>query len=128
MEISKTKVYGILDKLSILLLCVLMVDVCILAHLKLFDVAFFGNRMALLILLTIVSIPQILMNFKNIIKNKFVIMILAFGVWIAFSAVLGLINKNNMGILTTDVKGFFYFVFIPVKFFVPIHLPSYELP
>lgn len=114
MEISKAKVYGILDKLSMILLCVLMVDVCILAHLKLFDVAFFGNRMALLIALTIVSIPQIIMNFKTIIKNKFVIMILTFSAWILFSAILGLVNKNNIEILTTDIKGFFYFVFIPV--------------
>lgn len=114
MEISKAKVYGFLDKLSMILLCVLMVDVSILAHLKLFDVAFFGNRMALLIMLIIVSIPQIIMNFKNVIKNKFVVMILAFGVWILFSAVLGIVNKNNMNILLTDVKGFFYFVFIPV--------------
>ncbi len=114
MVISKTKVYEVLDKLSMVLLCVLMVDVCILAHLKLFDVAFFGNRMALLLALIIVSIPKMIMNFKNIIKNKFVLMILAFGVWIVFSTILGLVNNNSIKILTIDVKGFFYFVFIPV--------------
>lgn len=109
MELAERKIYRVLDKLSMILLCIYMADACVFGGGRMIEIGPIGFRMALLFALLVLSIPQLIVNFKSIIKNRFIIMLLIFGVWLIFSTIIGIVNNNNFNILISDIKGYCYF-------------------
>lgn len=109
MKLAERKIYRVFDKLSMILLCVYMADACIFGGGRMVEIGPIGFRMALLFVLLLLSIPQLIVNFKSIVKNRFILMLLVFGGWLLFSTIVGVVNNNNTNILISDIKGYCYF-------------------
>lgn len=101
-------------RIAFILLCILMCDCCMFSSANFVQIGILDHRIILIILLLLVSIPTLLLKFKDIIRNKYFISVILFAIWIVVAAVLGLINNNRLHLIVSDVKGFMYFVILPV--------------
>ena len=104
---------GKIEKLAFILLNILVVDLCVFGAGRLIEFGPLTFRMVLLIMLFVICIPLFLKNFKNLLKNNYIRIILAFGVLVVFSTIIGIYNNNRMNLIITDIKGFVYFAFLP---------------
>lgn len=77
-------------------------------------IAFFTPRMLLGILCVLFSIPVFLRDWRKLWKNPVLLLFAMFLVWLAISAVRGVLAGNNREVLMSDLKGFAYLVFVPV--------------
>lgn len=111
---DKNRIYMLCDKIAMVLMCILVADLCVFGAGKVIAVGPISFRIAVLCALGVFSLPAMLRNFKNLIRNPVVWMVVGFMVWICVSFVLGLRNGNRFHLIMTDVKGFMYFVFLPV--------------
>lgn len=105
---------SILDKVSFVLLCVLMADCCITGAGRLVEIGAWGGRMILFFLLGLSTLPTILSKWKVFLKNRFVQLLILFWGILAIQAVRGVLVGNHRGILVTDVKGYIYFAMVPI--------------
>ncbi len=55
----------------------------------------------------------LLRNLKNVLKNPYLWMLAAFGGWVAFSAVHGIVKGNSPRMVIRDISGVIYFAFFP---------------
>lgn len=102
------------DKISLILLYVLMADVCVFGAGKLVSVGPLTFRMILLALTALVALPVMFKNLSYLIKNKYTWIIGGFCVWLVFSTALGIQNQNPTNLILTDIKGFLYFALFPI--------------
>lgn len=108
------KILGKCNKIAYVLLCILMCDCCMFSSTNFVEIGMLDHRMILIILLLLFSIPTLLSKFKNIVRNKYFITIILFAIWIVIATVIGLINHNRVSLIITDIKGFMYFIILPV--------------
>ena len=92
------------------LLLVLMADCAFFGAGRTLVIGGLGFRMLVLGLLMVCSVPVILRDFKKLITNKVLWILIAFAFWLVFQAVRGIMGGNSFGILLSDLKGFAYFV------------------
>ena len=92
------------------LLLVLMADCTFFGAGRTLIIGGLGFRMMVLGLLMVCSIPVILRDFKKLVTNKVLWILIAFAFWLVFQAARGIKNGNSFGILLSDLKGFAYFV------------------
>ena len=111
---DKTKIVRISDKIAMALLCVLMVDIGIFGAGKVVYVGPLSFRHTVLLLLAVTSVPLMLAKWRELAKNPFMWMIFVFFVWQAISAVVGFVNGHRISLIITDIKGFTFFVFLPI--------------
>ena len=111
---DKTKTVRISDKIAMALLCVLMVDIGIFGAGKVVYVGPLSFRHTVLLLLAVTSVPLMLAKWRELAKNPFMWMIFVFFVWQAISAVVGFVNGHRISLIITDIKGFTFFVFLPI--------------
>ena len=111
---DKTKIVRISDKIAMALLCVLMVDIGIFGAGKVVYVGPLSFRHTVLLLLAVTSVPLMLAKWRELAKNPFMWMIFVFFVWQAVSAVVGFVNGHRISLIITDIKGFTFFVFLPI--------------
>lgn len=95
------------------LLCLLMADCCLFGAGRVLSAGPLGFRMIVLALFMAVSCPAIVRNWKALLRNRAVILLLAFCGWLCVSTVLGVRNGHRMSLIVTDWKGFIYFATIP---------------
>lgn len=103
------KLCRICDKLTMILLCAIMVDCAVLGSGRVLSIGPLGLRMLLLGLLLVATVPLAIQQFSRLVRNPFLWALAGFAVWLLLEAVLGVINKNSMSMLTDDIKGFAYF-------------------
>lgn len=111
---DKAKILRISDKIAMALLCVLMVDIGIFGAGKVVFVGPLSFRHAVLLLLAVASVPVMLAKWKELAKNPFMWMVFVFFGWQAVSAVIGIVNGHRTSLIITDLKGFAFFVFLPI--------------
>lgn len=94
------------------LLLVLMADCTFFGAGRTLAIGGLGFRMMVLGVLMVCSVPVILRDFKKLIANKVLWILVAFAIWLVFQAARGIAGGNSFGILLSDLKGFAYFVAI----------------
>ena len=111
----KTKKYTIVCKqILFVLLCILMADCCIFGAGRIFTVGALGFRMILVGVICIIGLPICFLEWIILIKNKYFLAILVFGLWQMVEAFRGIIAGNRPGLILSDIKGFMYFILLPI--------------
>ena len=113
MAILTEKKENIFEKIAFILLNVIVADLCIFGAGRLIEFGPLTFRMVLLVLLFVACIPLFFRNIKELLKSRYLQMVLIFGVLIVISTVIGFLNNNRTGLIITDIKGFIYFAFLP---------------
>ena len=106
---TNNKLYRICDRLVMFLLCVLMADCAIFGSGRTVSVGPLGFRMVLLGVILAASVPLIVRQFPQLIKNRFLWLLAAFAGWLVLATVLGIVRGNSSSLLAGDLKGFAYF-------------------
>ncbi|MBR3811653.1 MAG: O-antigen ligase family protein [Agathobacter sp.] len=107
------KVVNISEKISFVLFCILMIDCSFMGFAAWGQFGPVASRMFVMVLTLLFAIPSLLMNWKKILSNKYVIMALIFAAILVIGAIIGVLNKNNLGLILMDFKGFSCFVILP---------------
>ena len=102
-----------LEKIAFILLNILVVDLCVFGAGRLIEFGPLTFRMILLIVLFVICVPLFLKNFKSLLKNNYIRIILIFAGLVVFSTYIGIVNNNRINLIITDIKGFVYFAFLP---------------
>ncbi len=110
---NKSQILKWCDKIAFILLCILMCDCCVFGAGRFLSFGAISYRMILLALVLIASVPVLLSRWKEIIKNKYVVMVLLFGFWMIVATIIGVLNENRTSLIATDIKGFMYFALLP---------------
>lgn len=111
---DKAKILRFSDKIAMALLCVLMVDIGIFGAGKVVYVGPLSFRHTVLLLLAVSSVPVMLAKWRELAKNPFMWMLFVFFGWQAVAAVMGFLNGHRTSLIITDIKGFTFFVFLPI--------------
>ena len=104
------------EKLAMIFLCIVMFDACIFGSGEIIHIGPVGFRQILLLLLGFCCIPLLIVKFKEIIKNRFIWLLLVFAVWLIFQAIRGFLNHNPL--MYIDFSGYIYYIFIPLALIV----------
>lgn len=113
---NKNKFINFCDKLSMVLFCIVMFDATVFGAGRIVNLGPLSFRQIALLLLGVSCIPLLLVNFKQIIKNKFIWAIIAFLIWFLISTIIGVKNENRL--VSIDFNGFLYLVFMPLALVV----------
>lgn len=70
-------------------------------------------RIALFLLCFMATLPLVWQKRRELFRNKFVFVALLFGVAVAFSAVVGYLNGNQLGFIFGDIKRFLPLALLP---------------
>jgi len=109
------KLCRICDRLAMVLLYMIMIDCTVMGSGRILSIGPLSLRMILLGVLLVVTIPLVVQQFSRLVRNALLWALVAFGLWVLLEAALGVIKKNNISLLVSDIKGFAYFVaLIPV--------------
>lgn len=111
---NKHKILQLSDKIAMILMCALMVDIGIFGAGKVIFVGPLSFRHTLLLALTLAALPLMLSKWKELLKSPFMWMIGVFFVWVGVTALVGYKNGHRMSLIITDIKGFAFFIFLPV--------------
>ena len=112
------KIANITEKISFILFCILMIDCSFMGFAAWGQFGPVASRMFVMLLSLLFAIPSLLLGWKKILNNKYLINIILFAVVIVIATVVGIVNGNNMSLVITDIKGFSTFLILPVA----IHL------
>ena len=107
------KIVNITEKISFVLFCILMIDCSFMGFAAWGQFGPIASRMFIMVLTLLFAIPSLLVNWKKILSNKYLILVLVFAVVLIIAAVIGVYNGNDLGLIITDIKGFSCFVILP---------------
>ncbi len=107
------KVANITEKISFVLFCILMIDCAFMGFAAWGQFGPVASRMFIMVLTLLFAIPSLLINWKQIISNKYVIAAIAFAVVLVVAAIIGVINGNDLGLILMDIKGFSCLIILP---------------
>jgi len=111
---DKNKILHMSDRIAMILMCVLMADIGIFGAGKVIFIGPLSFRHTLLLALALASVPLMLSKWKELLRNPFMWMIGVFFVWVGVTAIMGYMNGHRMSLIITDIKGFAFFIFLPV--------------
>ena len=100
-------------KISFTMLVLYFLDIILLGTGVITKVGMFSTRILFFGLSILFSLPLLLKNLKTPIRQPYVICVAAFMLWVAISAVRGVLNSNRMDIIKTDVFGYLNFCIVP---------------
>lgn len=95
-----------IEKIAYWAVCLYVLDVALLGTGDITKIAGISTRMIFLGIALVMSVPLFMRQYKDILRNKGVLLMGAFLVMMAISAVYGILRPNNMSILIGDVKGY----------------------
>ena len=101
------------EKTAFFILCLILFDCMALgggAYLKFFNL---DIRMWFFLAFFIISVPLILLNIRKLIRNVYVIVLLLWFIWIAFSTVRGFSAGNRVDMIISGLVGFASFAILP---------------
>ena len=102
------------NTLSFVCLCLFLFDCCIFGGGHYLHVGPITPRMLLGLSALLLSLPELCKNIKKYIKNPALLLTVAFVIYLLISAVRGYFAQNNMSVLISDLKGFFWLFLVPV--------------
>jgi len=68
----------------------------------------------LLVLFLCSAMILLLRNLRHVLRNPYLWTVIAFGAWVVFSAVYGIVKGNSISIVIRDISGVVYFAFFPL--------------
>ncbi len=113
---NKSRFITFFENLSMVLLCIVMFDASVLGSGNVIDLGIVNFRQIALLLLGISCVPLLIVDFKRIIKNKFIWAVIAFAIWFLISTAIGVKNQNTL--ISIDFNGFLYLIFMPLALVV----------
>lgn len=113
-SVSKNGLLFWCERLSMILLCAIMVDSCIFGSGEIIHIGPVGFRQMLILLFGVCCVPQIITRFKELIKNRFMWLLLIFAAWLLFEAIRGFVNGNKLNLMYIDFSGYIYYLFVPL--------------
>ncbi len=101
------------DQIAFWLLCAILFDCTAFGGGSL--ISFFGVdfRIVLYCLFFIASLPSVIKNLGKISKNTYFIILIVWGLWIAFSTIRGLLLDNSKSFILAGLIGFASFGILP---------------
>ena len=100
------------EKATTALLYTIMAGCCVLGSGQVISFGGLGLRMLLLGVLMVLSLPLVIAQWRQLVRNPLAQLTAVFLVWLAVSTVVGILNRNSMSNLIGDLKGFCYFAFL----------------
>ncbi|MEG1300713.1 MAG: O-antigen ligase family protein [Erysipelotrichaceae bacterium] len=114
--IKKTDYTSFLEKssnIAFIFVCLFFFDLALTGDGRFLMIGQLSIRMIILLFLFVTSIPLLISEGKELFKNKFILMLVCFGVITLIDSIVGYSNNNDISILKTDIKGFLYFLTLP---------------
>jgi len=111
--ILSQKWFPLLNKLSLILLCILMIDCCITGSGRMLMIGPVSVRMLVWGLTILTAVPLMLVRLRELLTNKLIWAFGAWVIWLLISTVIGLSKGNNISVMITDFKGYAYFALLP---------------
>lgn len=100
--------------LSFLCLCLFLFDCSIFGGGHYLHIGPITPRMLLGFAALLFALPALFGNLKKYLRNPVILLTAAFILYLIVSAVRGYLAQNNMSVLASDLKGFFWLFLIPV--------------
>lgn len=107
------QVWVSLERAAFWLLCVILFDCAALGGGTIVEIFGIDIRMVLYALFFLASLPSVLKNFKGLLANGYVLLLLAWGVWMIGSTVRGIAVGNNVSKILSAWIGFASFGLLP---------------
>lgn len=107
------KMYRLCSVISFVMIILYFLDIIFLGTGVLTRVGSFSSRILLFCLAGLFSLPLLFRNLLNLIKNKYVVCVVLFVLWVAICAVRGLVGENRTDIIKSDVFGYLNFCLLP---------------
>ena len=102
-----------LDGVSFLLLVWLVLDCAILGGGSIFKIGGISYRIFIFAFFVFCSLPLVIRNLKDLLKNKYFNFMLMWGIWLICSSIIGIFNNNNVEIIITNLIGFASVAMVP---------------
>lgn len=106
------------ERLAIISLIAIMIDSCIFGAGEIIHIGPIGFRQILLLFFGVCCLPLFFARFKELIKNRFIWLIILFAAWLLFEAIRGFANGNMLNLMYIDFSGYVYYIFIPLTILV----------
>lgn len=103
----------LLDKIAFWILCVILFDCTALGGGSLIKIFGIDHRMILYGLFFVATIPLIIMNIKELLTNKYLIILVFWAVWLAFCTIKGFKIGNSVSSIISGLIGFASFGILP---------------
>lgn len=101
-----------INQIGCFLCCIMMADCCIFGAGRVFTLGPVSLRQACLALALLLAVPLVIRKRRELIRNKYLWVLVALLVLIVINTFVGLQNGNDYSVLMFDLKGFVYFVAI----------------
>lgn len=101
------------SKISFAMLVLYFLDILLLGTGEATKIGFFSTRILFFGLAGLFSLPLLFNNVKSLIRQPYVVAVAVFMIWVAISAIRGVISGNNLSIIKTDIFGFLNFCILP---------------
>lgn len=102
------------NMLSFICLCLFLLDCCITGGGRYFSVFGITPRLFTGGLSVLFALPSLIKDRKRIVRQPLVVFVAIFLIWLIFCAVIGWKAGNNQEVFHADIKGFMYFLLVPV--------------
>lgn len=102
-----------LNQIAYLLLCVIVFDCMAMGGGAYLHFGGLDIRMWFFIAFFLVSVPGVLRNLKNLLCNRYVLILIVWAAWIAFSTARGIMLGNRKDMILSGLIGFASFVLLP---------------
>jgi hypothetical protein len=100
--------------ISFACLCLFLFDCCIFGGGHYLHVGPITPRMLFGLASLLFALPELFKNIRTYLKNPAILLTAAFVIYLLISAVRGYLAQNNMSVLASDLKGFFWLFLVPV--------------
>ncbi len=101
------------EKISFILLCVVMGYACFAGTASFLSIGPITLWQVAVVGMVLATVPLILVHHKKLISNCFLWILVAFGLWLCISALIGWRSGHKTALVLRDVKSYAYFVLFP---------------
>lgn len=102
-----------LNRATYLMLIILICECVVGSSGRWLEIGSLSIRMLLFGITFILSLPFVIRDVLRLIKNKVIISILVFGLFVCFSLIYGYIKNNNLQYLTADLTSMLFLLIVP---------------
>ena len=102
-----------LERVSFLLLVWLVLDCAILGGGSILKIGGISYRIFIFAFFVFCSLPLVIRNLRDLLKNKYFIFMLMWGIWLICSSLIGIFNNNNVEIIIANLIGFASVAMVP---------------
>lgn len=104
---------GKLNRVAYALLVILICECVVGSSGRWFEIGSLSIRMLLFGIAFVVTLPFVVQHFLSVIKNKVIISIIVFGLFVCFSLIYGYFKNNNTQYLIADLTSMLFLLIVP---------------